>query len=93
LRGGSSASSSLCSSVALEAALDDVGSVFATRVRLRSWYGIANGLSRFESEWWFGEKAEMAGETRGKAHIYNGWVGTARHPLEAASTPSLITLP
>ena len=41
LRGGSSASSLLCSSVALEAALDGVSSVFATRVQLRSWYGIA----------------------------------------------------
>jgi hypothetical protein len=27
--------------VALEAALDEVGLVFVTRVRLRSWYGIA----------------------------------------------------
>ena len=40
-----SVAGSACSRVALEAALDEVGSVLAIRVRLRSWDGIAE---RFE---------------------------------------------
>jgi hypothetical protein len=38
---GLSVAGSACSRVALEAALDEVGSVLATRVRLRSWDGIS----------------------------------------------------
>jgi len=38
---GLSVAGSACSRVALEAALDEVGSVLATQVRLRSWDGIA----------------------------------------------------
>jgi len=39
-----------CSRVALEAALDEVGSVLDTRVRLRSWYGIAGRFEWVELE-------------------------------------------
>jgi len=75
------------SRVALEAALDEVGSVLATRVRLRGWDGIGG---RFE---WVkldpGGNIELMVRRRprwlaipgGRAHIYNGWEGTARRHI------------
>jgi hypothetical protein len=41
---------SVCWRVALEAALDEVGSMFVTRVGLRSWYGILEWFKGYESE-------------------------------------------
>ena len=47
---GLSAAGSVWQRVALEAALDEIGSVFVIRVRLRSWYGIAEWFE-YPREW------------------------------------------
>jgi hypothetical protein len=80
---GLSVVGSAYSRVALEAALDEVGLVFVTRVRLRSWYGIAEWFKWVKLD----PSVELMARRRprwlvipgGRAHIYNSWEGTACH--------------